>query len=303
MQSSGAFSAMNVTPPVERRYAVLDEGLGRAEILSVDGLTRVRMPSVHSPEFQVIFPLAGVFNWHLGSACSLVDANQVLFIAAGDESQDSHPSIGDVEVLLVTPGTALLESVWDCDVTRLAAERGFIERVLPSSPEVQQLAAAIVACGRSPERDAGALEEAMAALLSATARRSGSRPCAGADGSAAALVGAVKEIVAAAEGRLSLAEVAGQLGRSPSYLTDLFRRSEGMPIARYHRRLRLARTLAELPHTDDITALALRFGFSSHAHFCSAFRQAFGRTPSDYRARARRRDLRSLLNLACLPST
>lgn len=290
--------------PVERRTAVLDGSLGRAELLSVASLTRTRMPTVHSPEFQVLFPLTGVFNWHIGSDCSLVDANQVLFIAAGDESQDSHPSEGDVEALLLTPEPTLLESAWACDVARLSRERAFATRVLPSSPEVQQLAAVIAICSRSPQQpDTDELEEAVVALLSSTAKHSGSRR--GGDGGAGsrALVGAVKEIVSAVDGRVSLARVAEQLGRSPAYLTEVFRRSEGIPIARYQRRLRLARALAELPHTDDITELALRFGFSSHAHFSSAFRAAFGRTPSEYRAGARRRDLASLLGRVHLPPT
>jgi AraC-like DNA-binding protein len=38
-----------------------------------------------------------------------------------------------------------------------------------------------------------------------------------------------------------------------------------------------------VPHHEDLTALALDLGFSSHAHFTSAFRQTYGRTPSEFR--------------------
>src|SRR5690606_31427438 len=82
-----------------RRSTVASGGFGRAEILSVTGLTRSRTPVVHSPRFQVLFPLAGVFRWHVGSRAPLVDPNQVLFIAAGDESRDSHPSVREHEPL------------------------------------------------------------------------------------------------------------------------------------------------------------------------------------------------------------
>jgi hypothetical protein len=40
----------------------------------------------------------------------------------------------------------------------------------------------------------------------------------------------------------------------------------------------------ELPHANDLTALALDLGFSSHSHFAAAFRRAFRCTPSGFRA-------------------
>jgi len=52
--------------------------------------------------------------------------------------------------------------------------------------------------------------------------------------------------------------------------------------------LRLSYALAELPHTDDLTMLALETGFSSHSHFSAVFRRAFGCTPSQFREMARR---------------
>ena len=90
---------------------------------------------------------------------------------------------------------------------------------------------------------------------------------------------------------IRLHHVARAVGASPAYLTDLFRRLEGVSMHRYVAQLRLARALVELPHADDLTALALDVGFSSHSHFSASFRRAFGCTPSQFReaARARRR--------------
>ena len=65
-------------------------------------------------------------------------------------------------------------------------------------------------------------------------------------------------------------------GGSPAYLTDTFRRIEGVPLHRYVTQLRLARALVELPHADSLTTLAVDLGFSSHSHFAAAFRRAFG---------------------------
>lgn len=78
------------------------------------------------------------------------------------------------------------------------------------------------------------------------------------------------------------------MGASPAYLTALFSRLEGISLHQYLTQLRLARALVELPHVDDLTALALDLGFSSHSHFSFAFRRVFGCTPSQFRNTTRR---------------
>lgn len=281
----------------ETRRPVLSNACVRLESLRVAGLSRTRTPETLSPEFQILFPLEGVFIWHFGSRQSLLDANQMLFVAAGDVSRDSHPEIGDVGCLVLTPGAGLLEAAWGCGIERLAAQQAFVRRVVVSGPRLQQAAAALALCNPlAPSLDPSVIEEAVIDLLAIAATHAGARSGRGTQ--ANKLAAAVKEIISSCDDRISLIEIGERLGASPTYLTDVFRRSEGIPISQYHRRLRLARALIELPHTNDITALALRFGFSSHAHFSSAFRAAFGRTPSEYRARANQSDFRSLLRRA-----
>jgi AraC-like DNA-binding protein len=102
----------------------------------------------------------------------------------------------------------------------------------------------------------------------------------------------VKELLDVTPTPLSLSTIAAEVGASPTYLTDLFRRAEGMPIYRYQSRLRLARSLLRLGVADDITDLALELGFSSHSHFTSTFRATFGVTPSAHRETVRRRIVR-----------
>jgi AraC-like DNA-binding protein len=62
-----------------------------------------------------------------------------------------------------------------------------------------------------------------------------------------------------------------------------------MPLYRYHLRLRLARALDLLGRYDDLTALSVDLGFSSHSHFSAAFRQAYGRTPAEFQRSIRPR--------------
>jgi AraC-like DNA-binding protein len=89
--------------------------------------------------------------------------------------------------------------------------------------------------------------------------------------------------------RWTLAEVAAEVGVSAVYLTQSFRQVEGVPLYRYQLRLRLARALDLLREFDDLTALGLHLGFSSHSHFTAAFQQAYGRTPSEFRQAVLRR--------------
>jgi AraC family transcriptional regulator len=68
----------------------------------------------------------------------------------------------------------------------------------------------------------------------------------------------------------------------------VFQRVEGIPLYRYHLRLRLARALDLIAQYEDLSALAADLGFSSHSHFAAAFRQAYGRSPTEFRQSARR---------------
>jgi AraC-like DNA-binding protein len=78
--------------------------------------------------------------------------------------------------------------------------------------------------------------------------------------------------------------VARAVHASPFHLARVFRERAGVPIHRYLTRLRLRAAIERLADgADDLTALALDLGFSSHGHFTDTFRREFGRTPSDVR--------------------
>jgi AraC family transcriptional regulator len=95
------------------------------------------------------------------------------------------------------------------------------------------------------------------------------------------LVDRVKLVLTSDPGRRwTLAEIAAEVRGSPVYLTQVFQQVEGVPLYRYHLRLRLARALDLLAQDHDLTTLGLDLGFSSHSHFTAAFREAYGRTPS-----------------------
>ena len=83
--------------------------------------------------------------------------------------------------------------------------------------------------------------------------------------------------------RWTLADIAAEVGGSPVYLTQAFQQVEGIPLYRYQLQLRLARALDLLDRYDDLSALGQQLGFSSHSHFSAAFRQAYRRTPSQFK--------------------
>lgn len=86
----------------------------------------------------------------------------------------------------------------------------------------------------------------------------------------------LKALARAAEGTVRLTELAGRVGLSPSRLTHLFTRSEGIPFKRWLLWDRLLRTVDRLAVGDDLTTAAHTAGFADSAHFSRSFRAHFG---------------------------
>lgn len=84
-------------------------------------------------------------------------------------------------------------------------------------------------------------------------------------------------------------ELARAVGCSPWLLSREFMRQVGLTMQAYLNRLRLRAGLrAIVGGCDDLTALGLRVGFSSHSHFSAAFKAEFGLSPRDVRGSIRR---------------
>jgi len=89
---------------------------------------------------------------------------------------------------------------------------------------------------------------------------------------------------------LTPASIAAALRISRRYLHRVWRAEDGESLARYVLRRRLeecARALGDPLHSQrSITAIAFDWGFVGMPHFCSAFRQHYGRSPSEHRVSA-----------------
>jgi AraC-like DNA-binding protein len=86
---------------------------------------------------------------------------------------------------------------------------------------------------------------------------------------------------------LSLDELAKRSGYSAFHLSRIFRKRAGLPLYAWQNRLRLLTALEQVAEPGtDLKEVAVDLGYSSHSHFTSAFRAAFGVTPSAFRATA-----------------
>lgn len=250
-------------------------------------------PEGFSADFQVCLPYRGLFVWHVGGDDVVSDANQVLFVSERETYRLSEPVPGGYGELILTPDAELLAELAGTAADRLTSHPLFRRRRRRADPGLQFLRARFLHRAGDGGWDGLAAEELVVALLRSAL--DAETPAREPRRATRRLIRRTKEFL---EVNLSdpirLSDVATSVGASPAYLTHVFRRFEGLPLHRYVLQARLARALVELPHADDLTALALDLGFSSHSHFTAAFRRAFGVTPSEFRASTRLRPERRI---------
>ena len=238
----------------------------------------------YSPEFQVCLPYRGLFVWHVEGEDVVCDSNRVLFVS-GSQPFRLRELAGEAVELIITPSPVLLADLLHVAPTRLASHPLFRGLHRPADLRMQLLRGRFLHRASSGAWDDLAVEELLVATLrGALQAEAPHKPSL----STSRLIRRTKEFVEAhLSERFLLGDVAHAVGASPAYLTDAFRRFEGVPLHKYTLQSRLARALVELPHADDLTTLALDLGFSSHSHFSAAFRRAFGSPPSEFRRSTR----------------
>lgn len=85
----------------------------------------------------------------------------------------------------------------------------------------------------------------------------------------------------------TLADLGTELHIAPAHLHRVFRGLTGMSVHEHRDRLRVAQALdMVLDGADDLAAVAMAVGYSSHSHFTRRFRRTYGVTPSQVRAEA-----------------
>jgi AraC-like DNA-binding protein len=219
---------------------------------------------------------------HVGRNDAVAEANQVLFFNQAESYRISHPVEGGDACLSLAIGEPMLRELVPKEQVREGSALAFREQRLRLDPRAQALVALL---RHSLSRKVAETLEAETLTLTLVRRALGERTShvARASFGRQKLADRAKLVLSSDTARRwTLAEIAVEVGVSPVYLTQVFQQVEGMPLYRYQLRLRLARALDLLDQYDDLTSLSLHLGFSSHSHFSSAFRQAYGRTPAEF---------------------
>ncbi|HJZ63117.1 MAG TPA: helix-turn-helix transcriptional regulator [Candidatus Acidoferrum sp.] len=247
------------------------------------GACRQPSPEESASATQMVFPYGGVYVRHLGADQAVAEANQVLFFNAAEGYRISHPIPGGDSSLTLLIAESLLSELAPRSLLQKNKLLAFRQQRL----RIDARAQALVAFLRHSLRH-GVAEplEAESLALTLVQRALGPRTTRHATASFGRqrLVDRGKLVLTSdLARRWTLSEIAAEVRCSPVYLTQVFQQVEGMPLYRYQLRLRLARALHLLAQYDDLTALSLDLGFSSHSHFSATFRQAYGRSPSEFR--------------------
>jgi AraC family transcriptional regulator len=243
----------------------------------------------HASATHLVFPYRGAFVRHLGRDEAVAEANQVLFFNAFEGYRVSHPVPGGDASLDLVVEDATLRELARPALLQNGADLKFRMQRLRIDPRAQALVALL-----RHSLHAGTAEPLEAESLAVTlvGRALGPRSTRAAGGGLARrrLVDRAKLVLAAdLSRRWTLAEIAAEVGGgSPVYLTQAFQQVEGLPLYRYQLHLRLARALDLLARYEDLSALSLDLGFSSHSHFSAAFQRTYGRTPSEFRRSLKR---------------
>lgn len=233
------------------------------------------------------FPHRAVGIHIRGHSGVVADANRVVLYDPGSSYQRHLIDPAGDRCTYIGVQSSLLSTL-QAPVLARGAGRGFLTDHVTVTPGVllglRRLAAAL----QGGDVDPLEAEDALLALALAVLRV----PLLSGDDHRAATVRAHRRLVEDARawigahhtGTWRLDDLAEALHVAPAHLHRVFRARTGSTIHEHRDRLRLAGALDDvLEGADDLSAVALDAGYSSHSHFTRRFRRLFGVTPSQVR--------------------
>lgn len=243
---------------------------------------------------QIVFVTRGGFVRHTGKSAHVANANKVTIFKANEPYRTSHIDLfGDECVVFSFVGDTLSMEFSE------AIKGGSAWQ--PIGPSAVCSALKIVNGLKNRSMSTLETEEAIVTLLQRIlAGRSGTSS---AGPAAHALVRDIEaELTRGPGSDWSLSALSRRFRKSAYYITRSFSKITGAPLHKYLLNLRLGMALARLTEGEkDLTALALDLGFSSHAHFSTAFKSALGMNPAAFRSMARLERLSLGKNLKAWP--
>jgi AraC family transcriptional regulator len=239
----------------------------------------------------MVFPRAGVFVKRSATDQTVVaDPTHVLFFNRGENYQVAHPVPGGDESTVFSFEENALMGLLQKRYVDISAERPFPVPATRTSASMhfrlyrlRQLLRTV----REPNQLL--VEEAAVELLSQSARLTQESQVTRVSQKREDTRRAHRDLVHAARvfltrklrENLTLEDIAVGVFSSPFHLARVFKTQTGVTLHHELNRLRLRHALAWLADgVQDLTTLALELGYSSHAHFTSAFTREFHQPPS-----------------------
>lgn len=248
-----------------------------------EGLCRGNAGDEWAPATRISFPQQGVYVHSVGRREVVADTNQVVIINEDEPYQVSHPIPGGDATLTVGVDRATLLEITPPEYRQTRGRPALNRSGLRIDARTQLLAAQLRQRMSRRSIDRLEAESQLLQLIRHTLGDTGSHTARQGHGHTEKMADDVKLLLASDPWRRwTLAEMADKVSVTPVYLTDAFRRVEGVPLYRYHLRMRLALALNLLADCNDLTTLAIDLGFASHSHFSASFKRTYGLTPSDF---------------------
>ncbi len=249
-----------------------------------------------SDAHNMVILLHGAFVRYDPRGRLLADANQALFFNRGEPYAVSHPVAGGDTCTILTFADAVLMSMLrpldpefdDRDDVPFPFGHTLIDgrQRIYGYHGLRRALSAVA-------QDALEIEERATLLLGNVARsaylnlaRHRKRPPpAPSETSADVVHQAMVEMARGLRDPLHLGALAAAAHCSPYYLCRAFKAEIGLSVHRYLRRLRLLSAVERLSQSPEtrLADVALEFGFSSHSHFSTAFRQECALSPAEFR--------------------
>jgi AraC-like DNA-binding protein len=268
---------------------LLDTATVNVRDIVCSGACRHAGPAECAQSTFLVFPYRGVYVRHVGRHDSVAEGNQVVFFNEGEDYCISHPVEGGDACLSIGVAAHWLAELTPKEEMRDGGGLAFRRQRLRIGARTQALVATL---RYSLEGHVAETLEAETLTLTLLRSALGERTSHATRVSLGRqkLVDRAKLLLSSdPTRRWTLNDIGAALNVSPVYLTQVFQQVEGMPLYRYQLRLRLARALDLLSRYEDLTTLSMDLGFSSHSHFSSAFRQAYGSTPTQFQRSVRLR--------------
>jgi AraC family transcriptional regulator len=252
-----------------------------------------------------VFPRTSVRIRHAGGKPFVASPNVVTLYNTGQVyEREMITEEGDRCEWFSVDADVLAEAMATHDPsTRDDPEHPFRLPFVPGDPKIYLLQRLVVRHVTEAERvDPLFVEETVLRVLDEVAagaarfRGIAPRPSAQPGAGATEVVDAMREILARRFCEpLSLAELGRRSGYSVFHLSRIFRERSGVTLHAWQCHLRLLTALERLTEAGtEIEEVALDLGYASHSHLTSAFRRAFGLTPSVFRATATPRQVREM---------